>query len=101
MPAALEASTVHEAYDYGYGAGAKADEGPAAPLAAKKRAASVGGGSGPASQQQPGDEEPGGSQVGWVRGVLHACACLGQLQEQARACVSSCAYGHVCMSSSK
>jgi hypothetical protein len=61
LPPALKAAVVHEGFDFGYGAGARADEGVAAPLKRK--------GGGGASQQpasQAGDGEPSESQVGGV-----------------------------------
>jgi hypothetical protein len=59
LPPALKTTTVHEGFDFGYGAGARADEGVAAPLRKK----GAGGASQQPSSQAPLDDEPSASQV--------------------------------------
>lgn len=51
LPPALAAAAVHEAFDYGYGSGAHADDAAAAPL---RRKPSSGGAAAAASQQPAG-----------------------------------------------
>jgi hypothetical protein len=65
-PGLAAAPPVHEAFDFGFGAGARADDGVAAPL--RKKAGGGGGGAGGASQGAALGDEPIGSQVctGWA-----------------------------------
>jgi len=77
LPASLSATPIHDAFDYGYGAGAKADEGTAAPLARKKSVGGVGG-SQQAAVRGVEDGEPGGSQPPGSQRPRRAAAVQGK-----------------------